>query len=854
MAIYKPSNMSPNLQEVDVTQNTNFSCQVNTSGSAIQAYKIQILSGDGNSPLFDGIATDLGTKVKNKGQLIVQLNPSDFSENNIVNGKDYQWNIRTYDAQVGSNLQPTTLVCTGFLVGSTKYVIWTTNNDKIQTDRWVEFSTSDTSQFMPILQPNVDNLVLPTGAYVERHKITWVETDLGWNTNITKIELDDSFKYNYIDGTSFSLYQCSDQHTLNSVYVDPNDIIERGMYIQLQGETTKHKIIGYGEETGEIRVQEPFSKVPTNGLTYSIYEMDIDTDEYKEVTGATVSQVVGGTAITDSSFTVMTNRWDETAKRLFIQPNINIKTDLTNPNEIVFNDGTRVDIIKTISTTTIPDQNTDITFNKLDNTQWLLEYLNTTSSSVPIIPKSPYSVYTDFIDSQPNAIFYARLTPTIQLQYKNLNDDSEGYINISNTISQPWRDISFQAIWTSENNVQVKYYQYSLYDSNGDLIEESEEFYDTDLTWQFKGFQTSDFPTVPNKYSISLYIVDELDKSFVTSSTFLIYYNTEPGIVPLNVTFNCDEHAIDVIASSPVYVETTNTDTNQTVTSDNLAENYDYLEIPENLVLNYTNVINPEKTPIIIPATFSFFTQFQITGDFLNFIPDGESLTVFEIAHENTSNGIDTFTLKMNSFNTFYYTSDEIVQFNSNAFRFQLFKNNSNTPLTCFINQTQDYFDIYLEDKYQQFVKSTTPQYALQDNSSYTIVSSFPYRPTQGVKYLLSNDVVYDGIIYYQGAYQYVNSSWQALTDNEYIFVETLSQIPGYTYQDLNVPSNAQGSDNSSLLYTDENNLWVDTADYNFRRNQATLNEKWFDLYLIVNNSTDTESISCEIEINNERG
>ena len=854
MAIYKPSNMSPNLQEIDVTQDANFSCQVNTSGSAIQAYKIQILSGDGNSTLFDGIATDLGTNVKNKGQLIVQLNPDDFSDNNIVNGKDYQWNIRTYDAQVGSTVQPSTLVCTGFLVGSTKYVIWTKNNDKIQVDRWVQFSTNGTSQFMPVLQPNVDNVVLPAGNYVERHKITWVETDLGWNTNITKIELDDAFKYNYIDGTSFSLYQCSDQHTLNSVYVDPNDIIERGMYIQLQGETTKHKIVGYGEETGEIRVQEPFSKVPTNGSTYNIYELNTDTDEYTEVTGATVSQVVGGTAITDTSFTVMTNRWDETAKRLFIQPNINIKTDLTNPNEIVFDDGTRVDIIKTLSTTVVPGQSTDITFNKLDNTQWLLEYLSTTSNSVPIIPKSPYYVYTDFMDSQPNAIFYARLTPTIQLQYKNLTEQNGEYINISDTVSQPWRDISFQAIWNSVNNVQVKYYQYSLYDSEGDLIEESEEFYDIDLTWQFKGFQTSDFSAVPNKYSISLYIVDELDKSFVASSDFLIYYNTEPGIVPLNVDFNCNEHAIDVIASSPVYVETTNTNEKQTVTQNNLAPESDYLIIPEDLVLNYTNVTNPEKTPIIIPKTFSFFTQFQITGNFLNFIPDGESLTVFEIAHENDSGDIDIFTLKLNSFNTFYVTNENIVQINDNAFKLQLFKNNENTPLNCFFNQTQNYFDIYLQDKYQQFVKSTTPQFVLQEDSSYNIIQTFPYRPIQGINYLLVNDIVYNGIIYYQGAYQYINNSWEALTDNEYIFVESLEQIPGYSYESLNVPENAQYSDNNTLLYTETNNLWVDTGDYNLRRNQAMLNEKWFDLYLIVDNSTETEIVTCEIQISNERG
>ena len=852
MAIYKPSNLSPNLQEIDVTEENNFSCQVNTSGSSIQAYKIQILSGDGNSTLFDGIATDLGTNVKNKDQLIVQLNPTDFSSNNIINGKDYQWNIRTYNAQVGSTNQPQTGVCTGFLVGSTSYVIWTNDNDKIQTDRWVEISTTGTSSFLPILEPNVENLVLPSGSYTERHKIIWVETDLGWNNNITKIELDNGFTYNYKDGTSFSLFQCSDQHTLNSVFVDPNDIIERGKYITISGvDSDKHKIIGYGEETGEIRVQEPFSSIPQNGQAYVIYELN-ESGSYTSVTG-NVAQVVGGSAITDSSFTIITNRWDSTAKRLFIQPNINIKTDLTNPNEIVFNDGTRVDIIKTISTTVVPGQNIDITFNKLDNTQWLLEYLNSSSSSVPIIPKSPYTVYTDFMDSQPNAIFYARLTPTIQLQYKNLNDDNGNYINISSTTSQPWRDISFQATWYSQNNVQVKYYQYSLYDNTGELIEQSDEYYDIDLTWSFKGFQTSDYENLPNQYNISLKIVDELDKIFTVNSNFLIFYNTQPGIVPLEVNFNCEEHAIDVIASSPVYVESTNTQEKSTVTSDNLAQDYDYLEIPNNLILNYTNVINPDKTPIEIPKTFSFLTQFQITGDFIDNIPDGETLTIFEIAHYNPQNEIDIFTLKLNSFRPFYVTNEGTIAENQNAFKIQLFKNGSNQPLMCFNNGTQDYYDIYEEDIYQQFIKSEYPQYALQNNSLFQVVSTFPYRPTTGVNYLLTNDIVYNGIIYYSGAYNYINSTWQAQTDKEYFFIESLSQVPGFSYQDLNAPSNTQNSDNNTLSYTDDNNLWVET-NYNFRQNQAVLNMKWFTLYLLIDNTTDTEIVNCNIQIKNERG
>ena len=52
MSVYKTSNHSPNLQEVDLTQDNTFSCMVNTSGENIVAYKMQILSGRGDEKIY----------------------------------------------------------------------------------------------------------------------------------------------------------------------------------------------------------------------------------------------------------------------------------------------------------------------------------------------------------------------------------------------------------------------------------------------------------------------------------------------------------------------------------------------------------------------------------------------------------------------------------------------------------------------------------------------------------------------------------------------------------------------------------------------------------------------------------
>jgi len=133
--------------------------------------------------------------------------------------------------------------------------------------------------------------------YIERRKIDWVTKELGYNKNIIKIETTESFSFNYIDKTSFKIYQCSDEHTLKSFFVDPNSNINISNYIVIfdtavnakaahdagyvpslseisgdsdpEDDTTPHnatgliykprKIIGYSSDTGEIRLGESYS-------------------------------------------------------------------------------------------------------------------------------------------------------------------------------------------------------------------------------------------------------------------------------------------------------------------------------------------------------------------------------------------------------------------------------------------------------------------------------------------------------------------------------------------------------------------------------------------------------------------
>ena len=839
MAVYKPSQFIPSLDEIDANQNNTFSCQVNTSGNPAKAYKLDILSIDGETTIYDGAATNLSSQVLNKGRLqIPNVSNTTSGMSKLVNGKDYQWGARIYDAIVGSTAQPKTLVCSGYLVGSTRYVLWTTTDytttpDALVMDRWIEFNMSNQSNYLPVPNPNPDNMVLPTGAYRERKQISWVENELGWNKNFIKIELEEPFTYNYKDETEFQVYLCSDQHTQTSVFIDPNDVIERGYYIEIytpDGQTlleTKRKIMGYGESTGEVRVQDPFNSIPVNGQIFKIYSYDYVTATYTEQS-FTSSNKVGGAPVA-GTFKVVNNRWDSSKKQLFIQPNVNIKTDITNPNEIVFdNNGARVDINKTISTTVVPRKTTDTTFNPLDNSQWLLTSGTSPTSIIPSVsPKSYYKVYSDFMDTFPFSVFYARTTPTRVLQFKNANEMvgvDNPFITVNNDTAINWRDVTFNTTWTQIEGVEVKYYHYYLYDTNGDLVIESDDIYNSIMEWTFRGL-TSGTETQPEHYSIKIKIVDQYDKEFTNEASFLVYYEVEQGIIPLDVSLNCDEHGMLVVPQAPVYVLTKDDGNMPTVDSRDLNSIEDYLQIPAGEVLNYVCMDDAEQTPIVITPDFSYFTKFQLTADFLKNIKKNNEETILKIAHAtDISTGVAKdsveYSLKIGGFETFYQDDNGVFHLNPNVGQIKLYKENNVTPIACFDGKSS--YDLFENDVDKKLKKPTQVKYALQD-ASYGAYKSYEYlpRPYAGnlelntdTIYTALNDSIFSGEIYRAGALYKWNggNGYVQVTDSQYVYVETLNQVEGATYDSLGVPETCRSSDNITVGWTEFGTPYTVTA------------------------------------------
>ena len=770
--IYKASSLSPNLNEIDIlsTARNPFQAQVNTLGTSVKAYSVNFLSGDGATTILNQPSQALGQEIRNKEQL--SLNLTVDSSGNFVtfkeegkkglsataqceenqsfqNGRDYQWNIRMYEnhSPRTSDEAPTTLVCSGFTVGSTTSVIWVDLSgisseetkklvkDQLKYDRWIEISASSKNDgMMAITLPNEDNLAYPTTwPYRERRQINWVYTDLGWDKDVIKIELTESFTYNYTNGKTFTLYNVSDQHTLNNFYVEPNDDIELGNYISLNNDdSVKRKIIGYGQETGEIRLQEGFATVPKNGDTYKLWTKDLtsSSSQFSQKTyHSSAERKVGGAPITNPNFKIMTSYWNSEADhQIFVQPNINIKSDALNPPQIVWENGVRLNIIQKISTLGqyVAGKKTDITFNKLDNTQWLLKgnckiaTQSTGDIQQIIVPQTNYTVYTDFMDSIPNAVLYARQAPTLGIKYKDYRElDLENipYISIDQSVPAPWRDVAFLGTWNSTDNVEIKYYHYYLYSidnyNNETLIAESDDVYDSSLEWIFKGFETNNF------YKVRITIHDKYGKAYSKEDTFYIEYAVYSSVVPLANSLICDEQAIKLEVVSPVYVISTDKGSEKTITSNDvyLSSNskYYYADTTSGRVLNYTQVADANNTPIQIPEVFSFFTRFRFpytTSNnkvgFFNNIAGTDLKTLMEVAHA--------------SYTQFYLSQVDTVLYNE--LYSTLYTRQDNQALADAIPLYPDGISIVLYSDEATPIKDSAGKIVYYTLSSYTMSST----------------------------------------------------------------------------------------------------------------------------------
>lgn len=813
MAIYKPSNLTPTMQEIDVLKDQIFTCQVNTSGDTVERYKIQMFSDRGE---FLGDTGIINKRARNKNTLQMSISKEWFAsidsstyKKQILNGKDYQWNVRTYLDTTKVN----TLVCDGFIVGSTKYVIWVDASnftqdqlDQIVYDRYIEFSVAPSYVVQGAKED--EDYVFPTSTVIERRKISWVEKELGKDKNYIKIEVEEPFDYNYKDGTPFSIYQCSGENTVYNAFADPNGEINQSDYMFIYktlndakaakdaGETPSssnidvnrlsasmykgideegkkfyraRKITGYSSDTGEIRVIDTFGEPPKNGEYYRLFTYNVSDDTYTPVddnANNLISHRIGGVSITNNNYKVTSNSYSNNAiERLFIQPNINIKVDESTygVTQIVFDDGTKIVLNNLPTISSVTGKIIDSTFEKLDNTQWLLTASSIKSISIVtplsqlIVPQRDYQVYTNFMESMPNSIFYARKTPTITIKVKEYPDGAtiQTLASDGSTIFK-YKDILFIGEISSNFKPSIKYYQYTLYSGDeineDNLVIQSNEIYDNSLEWHYRGLESYVDQELLEKYIIHLMVVDEYDCVFEIDIPFGVRYEVNAGYVPLIVNMECHEKANQISVSMPLKAETTSINEDiTTVTNSNIVEKdlngYNYVKIDNNKVLNYTKILGSDEL-INLPERFTFNTQFNLTSSFVEELMNldgnnkekgdnsdypweiGKEKEIFKITNEN-----NVYQLVLTSLEPFYsikngtiykiddeqFVNDKWV-INEEAYSFKLYKNGVEQR---FKNGSGENYTLWsLAKKTDYFKVPKYLKYALQKKEQYYYVTN----------------------------------------------------------------------------------------------------------------------------------
>lgn len=206
-----------------------------------------------------------------------------------------------------------------------------------------------------------------------------------------------------------------------------------------------------------------------------------------------------------------------TTTNVYLQPNINIKAGMT---------------------LTINSQSKTITSYDVSTG---LAVVSNAFLSAPSVG-AQYQVYSDFIETIPDYIVYARENPTVSIN------------NVPTSLTLKYH--TFQGVYTQSDNVPIVYHQFDLYIRNDNgtntLVNSSGKVYSANLSYTYDGFRTG------NTYLIKLTVENDMG---VIVDTDLYTFNVSYDIVeylqqPL-ATFNNKNNAVQVSWVTPVENEAT---------------------------------------------------------------------------------------------------------------------------------------------------------------------------------------------------------------------------------------------------------------------------------------------------------
>ena len=206
-----------------------------------------------------------------------------------------------------------------------------------------------------------------------------------------------------------------------------------------------------------------------------------------------------------------------TTTAIYLQPNINIKAGMA----ITINSQTK----------TISSYNSDTG----------MAVVSSAFSSAPAVG-TQYKIYSDFIETVPDYIVYARQTPAVAIS------------NVPSSLTLKYH--TFQGTYTQSDNVPIVYHQFDLYTRNDDgttsLVASSDKVYSANLSYTYDSFRTG------NKYLIQMTVENDMG---IISTTDMYEFNVSYDIVeylqqPL-ASFDDKNNAVKVSWVTPVENEAT---------------------------------------------------------------------------------------------------------------------------------------------------------------------------------------------------------------------------------------------------------------------------------------------------------
>lgn len=409
----------------------------------------------------------------------------------------------------------------------------------------------------------------PTGTNISKEAQVSVVYDLG---TIEKIYISryrsvsfSLYYYTFEDGVSISVSELYKKTANSSEKCDPGNIYPK--IVEYPKSYCKlFKVTSYDYETGEFIIAGGLERKILDTDKYEVWQRTASenmmneyniteimytytriypaNDKYDEIA------YVGDTKVLSDGIKIMNN----TDKQIFIQPNINFEADEFNYPYLIldnYNEKITFPYKKQIYDEGLIIQ--DQTINKLDGSQWLLEY---TTNNLSIVPKSglTYKLYMDTSKSQPMNWFYGRNIVNIDMHVgeynfimSKINSEykSSGFYDKKKNFRRMEEekvgdyclikcvDAYFMATYDNLS-VPIKRYRYKIYDVNMNLISDSQYIYSNNVNYAVRGLRNYE------NYLLVFELEDQLGYVYNYQQKFTVKY-TEWEIDDIQIALTVKE-------------------------------------------------------------------------------------------------------------------------------------------------------------------------------------------------------------------------------------------------------------------------------------------------------------------------